>query len=348
MTAYHVGIDLHKSVAQICVRDSKGEIHKERRWRLPDRQAGAELVAWLAGYSPGRFAVEALGCNRWFVLACREIGLEMLVVDPTKLDLKRQGKKTDKRDAREISRRLYLGDLDRYAVTYFATEEEFGKRKILRVKHQLVELRTGLLTHIQGMLSACLLRPPVAQLYSKRGIAWLRDQDLGEESQNLALQALVSMVESLQQQIAPLTARIEKLAEEDDLARWIVKNLPQAGAQTALTLRAELGDANRFKGAREVSSYGGVVPRVAVSADRAHHGSMTKRGSNELRWILGQWAVRLLAFHPEVKRWAKPMLARMHRNKVRMALARRLLVGVWVMFSRGEVFSLERCLGRAA
>ena len=28
-----------------------------------------------------------------------------------------------------------------------------------------------------------------------------------------------------------------------------------------------------------------------------------------------------------------------------MALARRLLVGIWVTLGRGEVFSLERCLG---
>ena len=42
--------------------------------------------------------------------------------------------------------------------------------------------------------------------------------------------------------------------------------------------------------------------------------------------------------------WAKPLLLRMHRNKVRMALARRLLIGIYIMLTRGEVFSLERCL----
>ena len=29
-TKYHVGIDLHKTVAQICVRDEEGAIHRER------------------------------------------------------------------------------------------------------------------------------------------------------------------------------------------------------------------------------------------------------------------------------------------------------------------------------
>jgi len=54
--------------------------------------------------------------------------------------------------------------------------------------------------------------------------------------------------------------------------------------------------------------------------------------------------VRRIASDPRVKAWARPRLRRAHKNKVRIALARRLLVGVYVMLSRGEVFSLERCL----
>ena len=116
MTAYHVGIDLHKNVAQVCVRDGQGEIHKERRYRLETRPDRERFLGWLEGFGPeGRYAVEALGCNRWFVLAVQERSLEILVADATKLNLKQSGKKTDKRDAREIARRLHLGDLDRHA-----------------------------------------------------------------------------------------------------------------------------------------------------------------------------------------------------------------------------------------
>jgi hypothetical protein len=40
--------------------------------------------------------------------------------------------------------------------------------------------------------------------------------------------------------------------------------------------------------------------------------------------------------------WGQRRRKRLHVNKVRMALARKLLVGVWVMLSRGEVFELRR------
>jgi hypothetical protein len=81
-----------------------------------------------------------------------------------------------------------------------------------------------------------------------------------------------------------------------------------------------------------------------VSGRCGPHGRLTKRGNPELRWIISEWAVRLLAFDPHARAWARPRLGRMHQNKVRMALARRLLAGVYVSQSRGEEFSLERCL----
>jgi len=106
----------------------------------------------------------------------------------------------------------------------------------------------------------------------------------------------------------------------------------------------ELGDVNRFANAKAVAAYAGLVPRVSQSADTKHHGRLTKRGNRELRWILGEWAVRLLKTNRLAQAWAKPLLRRMHKNKVRMALARRLLIGVYILLKRGEVFSLERCL----
>ena len=205
--------------------------------------------------------------------------------------------------------------------------------------------RTSLQTQIRGLLSAHLLRPPGGDLHGRKQIAWLKAQDLGEENQTLVLHTLACALEGIQKSVAKLERGIEREARADVDAQWIME-LPQAGPQTALALKAELGDASRLRGARQVASYGGLAPRVNNSADRSHHGRITKRGNKELRWIVSQWAVRLLAFNERVKAWAQPMLERMHRNKVRMALARRLLIGVWVTFSRGEIFSLERCLGQ--
>ena len=154
------------------------------------------------------------------------------------------------------------------------------------------------------------------------------------------------VLEQVEVSIGTLTGCIVARARAPKVAA-LQEMIPQVGAQTAVTLVAELGDVSRFRNARAAASYSGLVPRVTNSADVSHHGRITKRGNRELRWILNQVAVRLLTKHPTVRRWAAPHLRRMHKNKVRTTLARRLLVGIYIVLSRGEVFSLERCLGLA-
>lgn len=75
--------------------------------------------------------------NRWFVNACSANGLDVVVVDATKMGLRMLGKKTDRRDAYELARRLRLGDIDRNAATYFAEEKEFAGRKLVRTRHAM-------------------------------------------------------------------------------------------------------------------------------------------------------------------------------------------------------------------
>jgi len=166
-TAYSIGVDLHRNVIQICVLDERGERVAEERKRYRSLEEGLEAVALLRRFGPScRIAVEALGLNRWFVNACREAGLDILVVDPRKLDLKKLGKKTDRRDAREIARRLWLGDLDRMARTYYPSDAEYGRRKLLRVRHRLVEMRQQTVNPLRGMLNAYQVPAPKGTLYT--------------------------------------------------------------------------------------------------------------------------------------------------------------------------------------
>ncbi|MCP5067580.1 MAG: IS110 family transposase [bacterium] len=345
MTKYHVGIDLHKTVAQVYVRDHRGEILAESRVGLKDVAEGAAFIERLLEWKDdGRFAVEALGCNRWFVLASRSAGLDVVVVHAAALDLKKSGKKTDKRDAREIARRLYMGDLDRYARSYFASEEEFGRRKLLRIRHRQVQRRQQTVNQVRAILNAYLIRPPKGVLVGKANMAWLRGVELESSDLTFALQVLVDDLENLVGQIARLDTQISLLRENEDVR--ILESLPQVGIQTAATIHYELGDLGRFGSSREVAAYAGVVPRVSQSGEgKAHHGRITKRGNGELRWILTQWAVRLLAFDPVTRKWAQGLGRKLPKNKLRVALARRLLVGVYMMRTRGEVFSMSRCMG---
>lgn len=343
---YSVGIDLHKTIVQVCVLDSDGEILKERRFRGGTLEQGLEVIEFCRAFEAGRFAVEAVGMNRWFVNGMREAGMEVVVVDPAKLNLRMLGKKTDRRDAYEIARRLLLGDIDRNAKTYYPTEPEYGARKVVRTRHSLVHLRQQIVNQIRGLLNAYRTPAPQGALYRKKALATLKALCLANEDLSLCLGVLTQKLEQMQEGIQAFDAQIKKASEAPEVAA-LVDCLPDVGAQTATTLLREFGDVTRFRNARAAASYAGLVPRVANSADKSHHGAITKRGNTELRWILCQWAVRLLTRNELARRWAAPKYRRMHKNKIRVALARKLAVGIYVLLARGEVFSLERCLGVA-
>ena len=349
MVEYHVGVDLHLNVAQIAVVDGSGELVHEARVEIPDLPAGEAMLDGLAPFlKEGRLAVEALGCNRWFVDRCQARGWDVLVANAAKLQLKREGRKTDRRDAREIARRLYLGDLHRNARTYYPTQTEFAHRKLLRTRHNQVEKRTQTELEIYAILRAFKLVPPKKLLRSRASIAWLRSVELPHPDLRVTLDVLIEDLVSVKKRIYVLDKAVTAAAKSVAEARLLEETLPSVASQTSLTLICELGDVKRFNDSRAIASFAGLVPRVTASADTSHHGKMTKHGNPELRWILGQLAVRLLSRDPVVKAWGARMRRRVHKNKVRVALARRLLVGIWVMLSRGEVFSMERCLGARA
>lgn len=345
LARYFIGVDLHQKALQFCVLDGRGEIVHEEKVKIPLAPASDVVLDCFTSWgSHCRVAVEAVGMNRWFVNGLLARGYDVVVADPIKLNLKILGKKTDKRDAREIARRLWLGDIDRDAKTYYPDDATYGNRKLARIRAALVNQRQQLSNQIRSLLRAYNIAPPARTLYSKSGVKRLLAMQPVNEQLTLCLHQLTLVLAAVAAAIAAMQKGIEERVAADPRLHLAVTHLPSIGAVSALTMVSELGDATRFRHAKAVASAGGLVPRVYQSADRAHHGRLTKRGNRVLRFILSQWAVRLMSHHPLVRSWARRRRQRLHVNKVRMALARKLLIGVWILLTRGEVFDLRRCL----
>ena len=293
---HFIGVDLHKKALQFCVLDDRGNLLHEQAVKIAPDAAG-ELV--FASFQPWRgtcrVAVEAVGMNRWFVNGLQARGYDVVVADPIKQNLKVLGKKTDKRDAREIARRLWLGDIDRDAKTWYPDDAVYGDRKLVRTRQQLMKHRLGLNNEIRAQLRAYNISPPARDLHSKKGIAGLLEIQMPNAVLTACLHALTRAMADIETQIGTLTEQIDKRVASDERLQRLQKQLPSMGAITTLTLVCELGDVHRFRNAKAIASSGGVVPRVYQSSDTAHHGRMTKRGSRSLRSVLGQWSVRLMA-----------------------------------------------------
>src|SRR5262249_40609034 len=78
-------------------------------------------------------------------------------------------------------------------------------------------------------------------------------------------------------------------------------------------------------------SYVGLAPAVNASADKQHLGKITKQGNALLRWVLGQAAPLAARADDPLRRRYFSILHRRGRPKAKVALARKLLVRLYVM-----------------
>jgi transposase len=100
---------------------------------------------------------------------------------------------------------------------------------------------------------------------------------------------------------------------------------------TALTTVLVLGPLARFADSTHVVSYVGLAPAVNASADNQRLGKITKQGNALLRWVLGQAAPLAARAADDLRRRDFRVMPRRGRPKAKVALARKLLVRLYIM-----------------
>ena len=66
----------------------------------------------------------------------------------------------------------------------------------------------------------------------------------------------------------------------------LLMTVPGIGYYSALLIVSEIGDINRFPDSYHLCSNAGLIPSTRSSDGITYHGSITKRGSKYLRWIM--------------------------------------------------------------
>lgn len=168
-----------------------------------------------------------------------------------------------------------------------------------------------------------------------RPLAECGPEDLWRGMLALELQTL----EHLRDQIAAVEMRLAAVAAGDKrVAR--LQTIPGLGPRTAEALVALLDDPHRFRSARHVSSYLGLVPRQFQSGMMDRRGRITKRGSRRVRRLLVQAAWTALRWNPTLRRRFE-RLTRGHRGRRKIAIvavARQMAVIAWAMLRDGTTW----------
>jgi transposase len=249
--------------------------------------------------------------------------------------------KTDRRDARHL---LDLLKHDRFPSVWIPDGDTRDRRTLVAHRVRLVRMRTM----VKNGLQAIALSQRLAlrsKLWTRQGLAQLQALPLPAHTARRRDDSL--------QLLAWLTARIDQL---DDQIATIARHDPRAqlllthpgiGPLTALTTVLILGPIARFPDSKHVVSYVGLAPAVAASADKQRLGKITKQGSALLRWVLGQAAPLAARADEDLRRRYFAVLHRRGRPKARVALARKLLVRLYVMLRDHIDYAEFRRRGRS-
>ncbi len=249
--------------------------------------------------------------------------------------------KTDRRDALKLAKLSLLDQIDSVHIPAPVVRQ---RRSIVQYRSRLVAARTRIKNTIRSILhQSGLTMPGGARGWSGESLS-----DLHELARPLAevdpvnlwrgeLHEELSRLDEIEEHLSRVEKRLAALNKDNEQVA-LLESIPGVGPRTAEVISAVLDDPHRFRSAKEVSSYAGLVPKVLCSGQMNRHGRITKRGNRLLRHMLVEASWSALRYNP----WFRHIYQRVKgsgrgrgRNAI-VAVARRLLVTAWAMLRDGE------------
>ena len=323
------GVDLGKNVFHVVGLDDRGAVVQRAKFRRDTllvffERAGRCLVG-----------MEACPGSQWLARKLLAMGHQVRIVPAQFVKPYVKSQKNDTVDAEAIAEAVTRPTM---RFTQVRTSEQIDLQALHRIRDQLVASRTGL---INQMRAFCL----EYGITIRQGAGLFRidfPRVLADEGNDLTpamrrmLGELYADLEHLDQRIRDVTREIEGLAARDDRSRRLM-TIPGIGPLAATALLAAVGDARQFRRARDLAAWLGLVPREYSTGGKTTLLGISKRGNRYVRRLLIHGA-RSCVTHLDRTRdrlggWLDALQARMHVNKVTVALAAKIARTAWVIIT---------------
>lgn len=332
-----VGIDLGDRMSHFAVlSNATGEILEEGKIRT--RQEA--LLERFSNTTRMRIVIEAGSHSPWVSRLLSQAGHEVIVANPRDVRaIYSSKKKTDRFDAVKLAQ---LGRVDVRLLhpIEHRTEEQQADLAVIRSRDALVKSRTLLVNHVRGSAKAfgVHLQRCNARTLARKGAEILPASLL------VALGPVLESIESIDDRIREFDRTIEALARERYPETELLTQVYGVGPLTALSFVLVLGRSERFRRARSVGSYLGLVPRLDSSGDQNPELGITKQGNKFLRRLLvnsAQTVLRKNSPDSDLKRFGNAISARggkRAKKRAAVAVARKLAVLLFRLWRNGEVW----------
>jgi transposase len=331
----YVGVDVHKKVCRAAIVNDEGELVDEFSF-MNSKKGIEDFLTKLEVFKDRVLVAVESTANLWVRLydVLEERGVQVVLSNSSKTRLIAEAKvKTDKVNAMVLAQLLRA---DMLPLCFVPTRRQRDRRQFIRHRVHLVKMRTEVKNRIHALLDKHGVRCPYKTLFSKKGLEWLRGLRLGF-TDDAVLRSDLALLESLDEQIGFMDAKIASVAVDDERVRLLM-TMPGLGYFAASLLVAEICDISRFGCDKKLVAWAGLAPSVHQSGDRAMHGRISRQGNRLVRWVMVQ-AAHVARIHDErFKEFYERYSRRKGDAKAVVAVAHEMLRVVWFMLKRNEAY----------
>jgi transposase len=363
------GIDVHKDKLDACVIDEKGKKHQKTFDAM--RRSLYRLRDWLSSLGCINVLMESTGVY-WipiYELLEEVAGMNVGVGNARHMKQVPGRPKTDKADADWISRLCMLGLI----LKSFVVGRRFRELKeYTRYHKKLVQERARQVNRIEKLLQMngfklSSVLSDIAGLSGMRLLKKLRDQGCvtledvmacrdgrvkktAEEIEHaingkmkstsrLLLGKMLSKLENNTNEVEEIKKMMTEMSQPHWSSVQIIESIPGIGELSAMYVIAEIGtDMSAFKKTNHITSWAGLAPKDNESAGKRKQ-SQTQKANIYIKSILVEcaWAVTRTR-NTRLSNWYWSNVKRLGEKKAITAVARKLLVYIYVMLKSGELY----------
>lgn len=271
-----IGLDVSRSVAEIAYLEN-GLLRAGGRVGL----RRDELERFAAKLKPDDHVVlEATGNTIAIADVLTSHVGRVIVANPLQVRLIAEARvKTDKIDAAILAQLYASGFLPEVWIPDEATQ---AMRRQVSRRAQIVRQRTRLKNEIHAVLAAHLIERCLADLFGKKGRAWLSWQPLPTD-ERIGIDQRLHELDRLAENLQEIDRVLAQSAIQDDRLRKLL-TITGINTTVAIGLLSAIGDIARFRSPEKLVSYFGLNPSVYQSGlQPAKHGHISKTRELELQ-----------------------------------------------------------------
>jgi transposase len=331
-----IGMDLGDTSHLIVVFDADGTEIQVAKVNNSKRC----VEQFFQSYKAATVALEAGTHSPWISRLLEKLGCKVLVGNPRKLRLIWDSHdKSDERDARILGMICRVEPRLLWPLRHRGVQAQ-ADLAIIKSRAMLVKTRTGLISHVRGMVKAMGYRLPAcsAASFAARTVGNIPDELIP------AVNSVIEMIDQLSAKIKGLDNMINQLCEKRYAESKLLQQVAGVGPITAMAYVLTIEDPARFKNSRQVGAFLGLTPKQDQSGQTDKQLRISKAGNKYLRQLLVSCAQYTLGpFGPEsnLRRYGMAIAARGGRNAKKravVAVARKLSVLLHRLWCSGETY----------